>query len=270
MGKGALLGTDTLETALVELARRAGEAILAFYRQPGLEVAVKADASPLTQADLAAHRLLKEGLEALIPACPVLSEESKAIPVAERLRWGRYWLVDPLDGTKEFLRHNDEFTVNIALIEDHRPQLGLVHAPALGTTYVGGLDLGARRYTLGGASLAIAVQSPALTPIRVVGSRSHPSPGLADYVNGLGPHTFTAIGSSLKFCLVAEGQADVYPRFGPTSEWDTAAAQAVLEGAGGAVVDLQGQALRYNRSESLLNPYFIALGDKGRSWLPPA
>ncbi|HMA10506.1 MAG TPA: 3'(2'),5'-bisphosphate nucleotidase CysQ, partial [Steroidobacteraceae bacterium] len=208
-------------------------------------------------------------LSALAPRLPVLSEESSEIPFAERGGWDRYWLVDPLDGTKEFISRNGEFTVNIALIEDHRPVLGVVHIPVSDTTYSGIPGRGAWREANDRGRLPIGVRRVVRPPLRVVGSRSHGNPLLATALAALGPHELRPAGSSIKLCMVAEGSADLYPRLGPTSEWDIAAGQAVVEAAGGQVVRLQdGSSLRYNTGESLLNPDFLAYGDPGcfRRW----
>lgn len=258
--------SNALLDSIVDVARQAGAEILDVYSQP-FDVASKADASPLTQADLRAHKTIVKALATLTPGVPVLSEEASDIPFEERRQWQRYWLVDPLDGTKEFVSRNGEFTVNIALIEDHAPVLGVVHVPVKNTTYFGGAGA-AFKQAGSERPVAIHVQTPPATPLRVVGSRSHASAGsLDEYLDKLGPHTLLSIGSSLKFCFVAEGAADFYPRFGPTSEWDTAAAHAVLEAAGGAVIDLQGAPLRYNTKAELLNPHFLAIGDRSRDWL---
>ena len=247
------------------LAQRAGAEILDVYGQ-SFDVASKQDNSPLTQADLRAHAVISQGLKTLTPDIPVLSEEASDIAFDVRKQWQRYWLVDPLDGTKEFISRNGEFTVNIALIEDHLPVLGVVHVPVKGTTYFGAKGVGAFRQTNDAPAERIEVRSPAAKPLRVVGSRSHAGAETEAYLHKLEEHTLLSIGSSLKFCLVAEGSADLYPRFGPTSEWDTAAAHALVEAAGGAVVDVQGQPLRYNTKESLLNPYFLVFGDRSRNW----
>ncbi|SRR5690606_8597378 len=259
---------DLLEQ-IRSIAKAAGEAILDVYERD-FDVETKNDRSPLTEADRVSHRIITERLVRLSPALPVLSEEAASEEHRERFGWSRYWLVDPLDGTKEFIKRNGEFTVNIALVEGHAPVLGAVLAPALGREYFGGPAAGgAWRGDKSGDVRPIRVSAPA-SPLRVVGSRSHPSDGdLAKFLGALGPYVLKPMGSSLKICLVAEGEADVYPRFGPTSEWDTAAAQAVLEGAGGCMMDLVGQPLRYNRKESLLNPHFLAVGDPGRDWLAP-
>ena len=257
----------TLLAALCALARDAGRAILDVYRSD-FAVDFKDDQSPLTEADRRAHALIARGLAALPESLPLLSEESPGDELAERRTWRQYWLVDPLDGTKEFLKRNDEFTVNIALVSDQRAVLGVVLAPALDRLYFGAVGFGAWRQDADGEPRRISVR-PAPSTLRVVGSRSHPSGELAAYLAGLGAHDIAPMGSSLKICLVAEGAADIYPRLGPTSEWDTAAAQAILESAGGRMIDPQGHALRYNAKEDLLNPHFLAFGDSTRDWLAP-
>jgi 3'(2'), 5'-bisphosphate nucleotidase len=254
--------------AVRTIARDAGRAVLDVY---GTEftVTMKDDHSPLTEADQRAHAIIDAGLKALDPALPVLSEEAAPGERAERRSWQRFWLVDPLDGTKEFLKRNGEFTVNIALVIGHRAELGVVLAPALGRLYFGALGVGAWRQDGDGLPEPIYVERPAKAPPRVVGSRSHESAEVVEYLAALGPHTITPMGSSLKICLVAEGAADLYPRLGPTSEWDTAAAQAILESAGGRMIDPTGQPLRYNSKDDLLNPHFLAFGDQRRDWLAP-
>jgi 3'(2'), 5'-bisphosphate nucleotidase len=259
----------SLLDAACEIAREAGRAILEVYGRDHFAVARKADDSPLTEADQVAHRIITRALARLDAGWPVLSEESQPADHAARRQWKRYWLVDPLDGTKEFLKRNGEFTVNIALVDDHRAVLGAVHAPVLDRLYSGGLALGAWRSDAGGPAKPIAVRPNAPSPLRVVGSRSHPSAELAAYLKGLPPYEIADMGSSLKICLVAEGAADIYPRLGPTSEWDTAAAQAILESAGGRMIDLHGRPLRYNSKDELKNPHFLAFGDQRRNWLAP-
>lgn len=251
---------------VVALARRAGAAILTVYGQQ-FEVTNKADQSPLTLADTKSHEVIVQGLRALTPDIPVLSEEASDIPYSERGQWRRYWLVDPLDGTKEFVSRNGEFTVNIALIDGHDPVLGVVHVPVTNTTYTGVRGAGATRQTGRDAAIPIRTTVPAPTPLRIVGSRSHRDAILDRYLPRLEPYQLVAVGSSIKFCLVAEGSADFYPRFGPTSEWDTAAAQAVVEAAGGRVIQTDGQPLRYNAKAELLNPHFLVSGDRERDWL---
>jgi 3'(2'), 5'-bisphosphate nucleotidase len=182
------------------------------------------------------------------------------------VRWQEFWLVDPLDGTREFVSRNPEFTVNIALVHDHRPILGVVHVPAQRLDYYAGEGVGAFRRVSDGPAIPIHTRPQAASPVRVVGSKSHRGDSLDALLVRIGPHELKAIGSSLKMCLVAEGSADFYPRLGPTYEWDTAAAQAVLEFAGGYVTDLDGAALRYNTRPTLLNPHFIAYADASRDW----
>jgi 3'(2'), 5'-bisphosphate nucleotidase len=247
------------------IAEKAGAAIMDIYAKD-FDVELKDDKSPLTAADMAAHTAIAAGLAALEPQLPMLSEESGAGAFAERRAWSRYWLVDPLDGTKEFIKRNGEFTVNIALIDGGEPLLGVVYAPVLDRAYSGIRGVGAWLRAKDAPRRPIAVQRHAQSPVRVVGSRSHASPQLATYLAAIGPHELKSMGSSLKICLVAEGEADVYPRFGPTSEWDTAAAHAVLLGAGGVMVDTTGRPLRYNKAD-ILNPHFIAYGDPDHPWL---
>jgi len=223
----------------------------------------KADKSPLTEADFAAHTHISRELGELSDV-PVLSEEDVAgFDGADQD--GRYWLVDPLDGTKEFIKKNGEFTVNIALIEGGRPVLGVVHAPALKRTYQGWPGQGAWRVDADGAR-EIRVVDGAQGPWRVVGSRSHASPKMADWLAELGEHEMVPMGSSLKLCLVAEGAADVYPRLGPTSLWDTGAAQAVVEAAGGEVIDPDRRTLDYTETSQVLNPHFLAFGKRITDW----
>jgi 3'(2'), 5'-bisphosphate nucleotidase len=253
--------------AVRRIARDAGRAIMNVYASE-FDVELKDDRSPLTAADRAAHETIVAGLGTLEPAWPVLSEESAPESIVQRRSWHRYWLVDPLDGTKEFIKRNGEFTVNIALIDGHEPVLGVVFAPVIDSLYSGIVGVGAWLQQDDNAPRSIAVTKPPANPLRVVGSRSHASPALREYLEHLGPHEVQPMGSSLKICLVAAGLADVYPRHGPTSEWDTAAAHAVLEAAGGSMMDMMGNPLRYNARDDLLNPHFIACGDRSRDWIP--
>ncbi len=263
--------TDVLDTLphpllapVVRLALQAGEAILPFWRT-GVAVTAKADDSPVTAADLAAHQVLVEGLQALDPSIHVLSEEDANIAQAERATWERWWLVDPLDGTKEFIAGSEEFTVNVALVERGQVVFGVVSMPTNGRCWLGGKDLGAWRREADGTGEAISVRTGPSggQGVTVVASRRHSSPEqerlLAGLAEAVGELQLANIGSSLKFCLLAEGSADCYPRLAPTSQWDTAAAQGVLEGAGGVVLQLDGQPFSYPPRESLLNPFFLAL-----------
>jgi 3'(2'), 5'-bisphosphate nucleotidase len=251
---------------VIDIARRAGAEILEFYETGDIRLADKSDSSPLTQADVRAHQTIVDALHALTPDWPVLSEESAKIDYAERVQWSRYWLVDPLDGTKEFLSHNGEFTVNIALVDSHEPVLGVVYAPARGLLYYGIPGAGAFRAHGNEPASPIVVQRHAAEPIRIVGSRSHRGDSLDSLLSHLGSHQLIAIGSSLKLCMVAEGSADLYPRLGATCEWDTAAAHAVVLAAGGLVTTTQGSPLTYNRGPELLNPHFLVYADRERQW----
>lgn len=239
---------------ICQLAREAGEAIMQVYDgQAPLDVSHKSDDSPVTAADIAAHKVIMQGLNSLTPDVPVLSEEDPA-GWEVRQHWQRYWLVDPLDGTKEFIKRNGEFTVNIALIDNGVPVLGVVYAPAIGVMY--SAAEGKAWKEEGGHQEQIQVRDA--RPPLVVISRSHASSDeeLKEYLNQMGEHQTTAIGSSLKFCLVAEGKAQLYPRFGPTNIWDTGAGHAVAIAAGAHVHDWKGQTLDYTPRESFLNPGF--------------
>ncbi|WP_271409674.1 3'(2'),5'-bisphosphate nucleotidase CysQ [Pseudomonas sp. Q1-7] len=248
--------------AVIERVRQAGEAILPHWRGE-LAVTEKADASPVTAADLAAHKVLVAGLAALDAGIPVLSEEAADIALAERAGWQRWWLVDPLDGTKEFIAGSDEFTVNVALVERGRVVFGVVGVPVTGRCYYGGAGLGAWRADADGQAREISVRIAPDEAFTVVASKRHSSPAQERLLAWLGERfgdlALANIGSSLKFCLLAEGAADCYPRLAPTSQWDTAAAQGVLEGAGGEVLNLAGEALTYEARETFLNPSFLAL-----------
>ena len=254
-----------MRAKLAAIAREAGDAILAIYGQ-NFAVSEKADGSPLTTADEAANRIIVEALARLTPGTPVLSEESAGVPWLERRRWQRFWLVDPLDGTKEFIQRTGEFTVNIALVEQGRPVMGVVHVPAQGVTYTASVQEGAFRQN-GGAITRIQARSSCPLPPRVVASRSHRGERLDGWLERLGAHEIVSIGSSLKFCLVAEGAADLYPRLGPTMEWDTAAGQCIAECAGALVLDPAGARLACNKGDSLVNPDFLVSGDRSAAHL---
>jgi len=255
-------------TAVIGLAWKAGEKILVIY-DTDFDVENKDDKSPLTAADLASHRTICDGLAALTPDIPVLSEESSGIPYKTRKQWSRYWLVDPLDGTREFIKRNGEFTVNIALIEEHRPVLGVVYVPVTRLCYYATRGGGAYRQERGTAAQPIRTRTTSPGRFTVAGSRSHGSEQQTAFINRLGPGTeLITIGSSLKFCLVAEGKVDIYPRFGPTSEWDTAAAQCIVEEAGGSVSNTLMEPLLYNTRESILNPNFLVIADRTFDWKP--
>lgn len=255
---------------LADLSEEAGEAILEIYNSGNAGVSYKEDKSPLTEADLASNRVILKGLKALAPDVPVLSEESKEVPFSERKDWGRFFLIDPLDGTKEFIKRNNEFTVNIALIEDGRPIMGIVHAPVLGVTYYATNGAAFKRDSKkGGGAKPIKAAPYTGGTLRVVASRSHKGGALEGFLERI-KHSAedtecVSMGSSLKLCLVAEGSAHIYPRLGPTMEWDTAAAHCVVEAAGGTVSDLQRQNLAYNK-EDLLNPHFVVSSEPPFPW----
>jgi 3'(2'), 5'-bisphosphate nucleotidase len=247
----------------------ASAAILEIYENDDFSVEMKADDSPLTRADLASHRILVAALERLTPDIPVLSEESAATAFEARRDWPRLWVVDPLDGTREFIKRNGEFTINVALVEDHRPVLGVIAVPALGRSYVGIPGSGAFVRNDAGDRRAIRTRRPPADPPVVLGSRSHGNPRSEAYFEAIGPHRRLARGSALKFCAVAEGEADFYPRLGPTSEWDTAAGDAIVQAAGGRVTLPDGRALRYNARATTLNGDFLVSGDPRVNWPTP-
>jgi 3'(2'), 5'-bisphosphate nucleotidase len=250
---------------VTDIAVRAGSRILEIY-ETDFEVETKDDESPLTAADKASHNEIVAALAKLTPDIPILSEEASDITWEERSQWQEYWLIDPLDGTKEFIKKNGEFTVNIALIQGHQAVLGVVHVPVKNRSFYGYKGGGAFERTPAGEIREISVTAEAQSPVRVVGSRSHRGELVDAYLEKLGEHVMVSMGSSLKLCLVASGEADVYPRLGLTSEWDTAAAQAVVESAGGKVVQISGETLMYNTKEDILNPHFLVYGDSSRDW----
>lgn len=248
---------------LIQIAKLAGQRILEVYERD-FQVEYKEDDSPLTEADRLSHQAIVEGLMAMDPAIPILSEEGRDIPWQERRSWERFWLVDPLDGTKEFVKRNGEFTVNIALIEEGYPVLGVIYVPVTDTVYYGEQGFGAIRITGESGESTITVTSTSDSNITIVESRSHPSPELETFMNQISSEYQTVQrirkGSSLKFCAVAEGLAHIYARMGPTMEWDTAAGQAIVEAAGGTVKWLNGSRMHYNK-EILRNEFFIVKGN---------
>ncbi len=249
----------------VSVAARAGKAALEFYGRSGA-VERKADDSPLTLADKASHNEIIAQLGDISPDIPVLSEESSTMEIAARRSWSTFWLVDPLDGTKEFLKETGQFTVNIALVEGSAPVLGVVHVPVTGVTYYANRNGGAFRVEADGDPEPISTRQADLERLVVVASKDHAGPEVEAFLARLEGAEKTSMGSSLKFCLVAEGRADFYPRIVPTMEWDTGAAQCVLEVAGGGLTDLDGKRLEYNR-ENLRNPSIVAFGDPSRDWV---
>lgn len=260
--------TQFLLDAVVEIAYQAGEKILSIYRQQNVEIVDKADGSPLTQADLLAHQTIVAGLKKLTPDIPVLSEESSEEEIRERRSWPVLWMIDPLDGTKEFIHRTDEFTVNIALIVNHQPVLGVVYAPALGVMYFAMDGFGAYKQVNGETERIFVCNSPplkkggvimasSLRKIRIVASRRHGGEALEKFLQQLPEYTLVNAGSALKICLVAEGAADLYPRLGPTSEWDTAAGHAIINNAGGVLYDSRQRPFCYNARDTLLNGFFV-------------
>lgn len=251
---------------VIAVARAAGREIMAIYAQE-FAVTLKDDQSPLTAADLAAHRSIKAGLARITPQLPQLSEESSASEIAARREWHSLWLIDPLDGTREFVQRNGEFTVNIALVHDHEPVLGVLYAPALGLLYAAARGAGAWQIDAQDQRTPLRATARAPQPPRVLASRSHRGASLDELLARLGPHELVGTGSALKFAYLGAGRADFYPRLSPTSEWDTAAGQAIAEAAGARVVGLDGAPLRYNARGTLLNPSFLCWADDSRDWL---
>lgn len=253
-------------SSLISIAENAAKEILEIY-ESDFSVENKKDDSPLTAADMASHNMIIAGLQDLTPEIPILSEESVAIPFETRQSWDRYWLIDPLDGTREFVKRNGEFTVNIALIENHQPVLGIVYVPVSHLCYYSNKGQGAFKQESGKDAIPIRTKSTSGNDFTVAGSRSHGSELQQNFFAALGSKVeIIAIGSSLKLCLVAEGMVDIYPRFGLTSEWDTAAAHAIVCEAGGIVTDTELNKLEYNRKDSILNPHFLVIADKAFDW----
>jgi len=256
---------EELASEILKISCQAGDKILEIYKTD-FSVENKKDNSPLTAADMAAHNTICEQLTKLTPSIPILSEESSHISFSDRQKWSQYWLVDPLDGTREFIKRNGEFSVNIALIEGHCSIMGVIHIPVTGTSYTATINNGAYKHEANGNKAQICVRQTNANAITIAGSRSHGNEQLKTFIANLENPEVLSVGSSLKFCLVAEGAADIYPRFGLTSEWDTAAAQAIVEEAGGIVIDTNFKRLEYNAKESLLNPEFLVIADKQFDW----
>jgi 3'(2'), 5'-bisphosphate nucleotidase len=257
-------------SGVISIAKQAGTAIMQVYATD-FDVEKKSDNSPLTKADLAAHDVIIKALNQLTPDIPILSEESEHIPAEERNNWPLYWLIDPLDGTREFVKRNGEFTVNIALISGHISVLGVVYAPVTELLYYALAGQGAFKQIKHHAPFAIRTKTLTIEKVVVAGSRSHSDHKLQQFLTNMHIKTGATpelihMGSSLKICLVADGSVDVYPRIGPTSEWDTAAAHCILTEAGGDIVDVTGSSLRYNSKRSLLNPTFFATVKTSFNW----
>lgn len=266
-----LATTKTTLEDILNIAQQAGAAIVEIYEaSEAVQVDIKSDDSPITAADRAAHKIIEAALQQRYPDIPVFSEESGGIAFADREHWQEFWLVDPLDGTKEFINRTGEFTVNIALVQQGEPTLGVVTVPLKQEGYIGAKGAGAYKVDNAGQWNAISTRNVSDEQLVVVGSRRHGAEALDALVQKFETRfasvDSTNMGSSLKFCLIAEGKADIYPRLALTSEWDTAAAQAVLMEAGGAVIDIEFNPLKYNKGESVLNPFFYAYGDSNFDW----
>jgi 3'(2'), 5'-bisphosphate nucleotidase len=260
-----MIENNDLLLKVCNIAIKAGEEILKYYNDD-IEVTHKDDSSPLTKADLASNKIIMNALQKLDGTIPILSEES-LVEWKERKNWTKYWLVDPLDGTKEFIKQNGEFTVNIALIENNKPILGVIFSPVKFDLYFAQKNYGS--YKINSSSKLINLQEAVKIFVanqssikRIIGSRSHSNQTFDSWVNQNFPNSeIVQAGSSLKFCLVAEGAADIYPRFGPTSEWDIAAGHIIVNEAGGRVNTFENTEINYNQKEDLLNPQFYAIGN---------
>tara|TARA_B100001750_G_scaffold243921_1_gene260164 strand:+ start:1480 stop:2307 length:828 start_codon:yes stop_codon:yes gene_type:complete len=255
------ISNKELIISAVEIAKEAGKAIKEIYNSD-FDYQLKQDLSPITAADNLSHKIIAERLQTLTPETPILSEENCDIPYKIRSQWVKYWLVDPLDGTKEFIKRNGEFTVNIALMDNNTPILGVIHMPMTNETYWGSKVNGSFYSNKNNDMERIQVSDNHLNPIRIVTSRSHPSEMLNLLLEKIIDYEIIELGSSIKFCHIASGQADCYPRFGPTSEWDVAAGEAIVRSAGGNIVTLSGSSMNYNTKEDYLNPNFIVSNGK--------
>ena len=250
---------------VIQIAYQAGKVIMEVY-DAGFSIEEKSDQTPVTEADVAANKIIEASLKELTPHLPILTEEVKPTPYLERKKWARYWLIDPLDGTREFIKRNGEFTVNIALIDGDESVMGVVYAPVIGVIYYAAKGQGAFKQESTNEPKPIHVNDKCTGKTIVACGRSHPSEQVKTFLDNIGEHEILRVGSALKSCMVAEGKADLYPRLGPTSEWDTAAAQCVVEEAGGAITDTEMQRLRYNTKDDLLNPNFFVSGDQSIKW----
>ena len=249
---------QTLIENLIRISKNAGEAIMGVY-ESDFSINIKTDQSPLTKADLLSNKIICQSLKEITPEIPILSEESSDIPYQERMEWKQYWLIDPLDGTKEFIKKNGEFTTNIALIREGRPVFGIIHVPVTNHTYWGSMEFGA--FELSGDSSEdikkIVVSNTNDSKLRIVTSRSHPSGDLKSLLDRIENYKLVTTGSSLKFCLIAKGEADIYPRLGLTCEWDIAAGEIIAKSAGADVVSTKNKVIEYNSKEDYLNPFFL-------------
>ena len=256
-----MLDIKSIDT-IIEIARSAGNAIMDIYNNSHFDVRIKDDSSPLTTADIASNKIIIESLKKFTPKIPILSEEGSNTPFNIRSKWETFWLIDPLDGTKEFIKRNGEFTVNIALIHKNQPIFGVIYAPALEELYWGSQEFGSYKVGSSFSQQRMKVCKKAPKKVRIVTSRSHKNKELENLLEKLELVEIVSRGSSLKFCLVANGDADLYPRLGPTSEWDTAAGDAIVRYAGGSTCDLSSKELIYNSKDSILNPSFLVSASK--------
>ena len=261
IAKNDLIG---LSLEVNNIAREAGN-ILSKYFLSSYDITIKEDKSPVTTADLAANEIIEERLSKLTPNIPRISEESSSLDYQNRKQWDTFWLIDPLDGTREFIKNRPDFTVNIALIHLQQPILGTIYLPMSDHLYFATKENHAYRSIQDNQSDKISANKEITNIPIVCGSRAHPGKSMQNFLTSLGKHKLIARGSSIKSCLIADGSADIYPRFGPTWEWDTAAAQCIVEQAGGHLTTLGFEALTYNK-ESLLNPSFIAFGCDSNKW----
>ena len=250
---------------VIQVAYQAGKVIMEVY-DSGYSIEQKSDLTPVTEADMAANKIIEASLKELTPHLPILTEESKPTSFAERQKWLRYWLIDPLDGTREFIKRNGEFTINIALIDGNESVLGVVYAPVIGVLYYAAKGQGAFKQDSTNQPKAIHVRENCGTKTIVACGRSQPTEEMQAFIANLGEYEIIRVGSALKSCMVAEGTADLYARLGPTSEWDTAAAQCIVEEAGGAITDTSMNRLKYNTKDNLLNPHFFVVGDRSIKW----
>lgn len=250
---------------VIKIVKQAGHEILTFYKKD-VKYELKADDSPLTEADFVANDIISSGLNDLTPEIPILSEECPDIPYQQRRQWERYWLVDPLDGSSEFIKGTGDFTVNIALIDNNQPVLGVSYLPAHHTCYFAYRGGEAIKEDADGRKIVLHTKTVSGDKIKVAVSRNIEISRLQPFLSQLEKYQLVYFGSSLKLCLVAEGLVDIYPRLGFICEWDTAAGQCIVEQAGGMVVDLNFKSLRYNTKDSLYNPYFLVLGDISYNW----
>ena len=241
---------------LIKISKNAGDAIMEVYNS-NFSHQIKEDLSPLTKADTLSNNIICENLKVITPDIPILSEENSDIPFNIRSSWEQYWLVDPLDGTKEFIKKNGEFTVNIALIENNKPIFGIIHIPLKKETFWGSKTEGSFYMKGNNQKTKLSVEKRNRSQVRIVASRSHPSKMIDTLLEKIGEYKIITKGSSLKFCLIAKGEADIYPRLGPTSEWDIAAGHAIVKFAGGTLLTIEREPIRYNLTENNLNPYFI-------------